>query len=67
MTTLSDGQRVVPIMSFEIEFDDIRCAIMWRIVVVIDFSFPSSADFVHTMSLLESIAVEMCWLPMANE
>jgi hypothetical protein len=22
---------------------------------------------VHTMSLLESIAVEMCWLPMANE
>lgn len=57
----------LPIMSFEIELDDVGGAIVRRKVIVIDFSLPPSSRLVNTVSLLQGIATEVCRLPMANE
>jgi hypothetical protein len=56
-----------PIMSIEIEFDDICWSIMGRKVIVVDVSLSSTSLLVNLVSLIEGCATEVRWLPMAYE
>ena len=55
----------LPIMSIEIEFDDICRSIMGREMIVVDISLPPPSFFVDFVSFVESCSTEMRWLPMA--
>lgn len=54
-------------MSMKIEFDDIRRAIVGRVVIVVDVALPPPAHLVDCVRLIEGIATEVRWLPMADE
>jgi hypothetical protein len=56
-----------PIMSFEVELEDVGGAVVRREVVVIDFSLPPPARLVNAVSLLQGIAAEVCRLPVTDE
>jgi hypothetical protein len=65
--SLSENVHNSPIMSIEIEFDDICWSIMGRKVIVVDVSLSSTTLLVNLVSLIEGYATEVRWLPMAYE
>lgn len=54
-------------MSKKVEFDDVRRAIMRRVMVVIDVPLSPPTPLVRLVGLVEGTAAEACWLPMADK
>jgi hypothetical protein len=57
----------LPIMSIEIEFDDICRSVMGRVVIVVDFPLSPSTLLVHRVSLIEGRSTEVRRLPVTDE